>query len=124
MKKIFLFLFLVVVVWFLPGAVMAQNRTATIYGFEKAEFVTGKVTISAFGDLVMVRDLKSTYNELLEFHLSKGFDRTKGVMIGQIVPGSSGNMSFDAPAEGIGEMDTVFFIVPGWSVPVAVGLLK
>ncbi|UCF31430.1 MAG: hypothetical protein JSV26_03155 [bacterium] len=124
MNRTFCLVLAFLIVLALPGAGLAQAKTATIYGYEKAEFVTGTVSISADGSLVMVRDLHSVYDQLIELHLSKGFDQAKGVMVGQILPGSAGNMSFDAPPATLPGMDTVLFVVPGWSVPVAVGLLR
>ena len=124
MKKSFLLSLAVVLVLTLPAAGLAQGRSATLYGYEKAEFVTGVVSISADGGLVMVRDLFSKYSEPVELYLSKGFDINKGILVGQIAAGTSGNMSFDARGGDMGEVDTVLLIVPGWTVPVGVGLLK
>ncbi|UCG39615.1 MAG: hypothetical protein JSV00_05185 [bacterium] len=125
MKKILLPLALTAAVSLAAAAaVLAQGRTADLVGYEKAHFVTGKISISDDGSSVMVSDLKSSYARTLQIYFSRAFDQGTAVMIGTLTPDMPGDMTFDAPAPDMGDVDTVLVMVPGWSVPVGVGLLK
>ncbi len=123
MRKFFL-LFVALVIIAVPVTGAAQARSANLIGFEKAEYVTGKVNLSADGSMVMVRDLATKYNKTLVIYLAKGFEADDSIKVGEIMPGTTGNMTFDAPAENLEEMDSVIIRVPDWTVPVALGVLR
>ena len=123
MKRIIPMAVIAAVILSVPVLSQAQAKVAVLIGYEKAEYVTGEVVISADGSMVMVQDLKSTYAKPLELYLALGFDRAR-IKVGNIGAGTTGDMSFDAPSGDVERMDSVLVMVPGWSTPVAVGLLK
>ncbi len=123
MKKHFL-IFVALVIISIPVTAAAQIRSADLIGFEKAEYVTGKVSLSADGAMVMVRDLATKYNKTLVIYLARGFEADDSIKVGEIMAGTTGNMTFDAPAGNLEEMDSVVIRVPEWTVPVALGVLR
>ena len=124
MKRTFLLFLAVLVLTAMPVSALDQAKEAKIVGYEKSSFVTGKVYLSSGLETVYILDLSSVYDHPLEIYLAKGFDQKGSLLVGQVLPGPHEQVSFAAP-EGTGEeMDTVLIMVPGWSVPVAVGLLQ
>lgn len=124
MKKTFLLFLAVLVLAAVPASALDQAREAKIVGYEKSNFVTGKVYLSSGQETVYILGLTSVYDHPLEIYLAKGFEQEESLMVGQVLPGPHDQVSFAAP-EGIsGDMDTVLIMVPGWSVPVALGLLQ
>jgi hypothetical protein len=115
---------LMVVCILLPADANAQGKLANLVGYEKAEYVTGLVSVSAAGDSVALVGLKSVYDNPLDIYLSRSFDQSSAFKVGEVAPGKTGDMFFDVPALDIGAFDSVLLMVPGWSVPVGVGLLQ
>jgi hypothetical protein len=124
MKKTFLLFLAVLILMALPGSALAQTKAAKIVGYEKVNFVTGKVYLSSGLETVYIMDLTSVYDHPLEIYLAKGFDQQGSLMVGQVLPGPHDQISFNAPEGITPDVDTVLIMVPGWSVPVAVGLLQ
>jgi len=124
MKKIFLLFLAVLILTAMPASAFDQAREGKIVGYEKASFVTGKVYLSSGMETVYIMDLASVYDHPLEIYLAKGFAQEGSLLVGQVLPGPHGQVSFPAPEGLVPDMDTVLIMVPGWSVPVAVGLLQ
>jgi hypothetical protein len=124
MKKTFLLFLVVLILMALPGSALAQTKAAKMVGYEKVNFVTGKVYLSSGLETVYIMDLTSVYDHPLEIYLAKGFDQQGSLMVGQVLPGPHDQISFNAPEGITPDVDTVLIMVPGWSVPVAVGLLQ
>ena len=106
------------------AAAWAQDRTAKLVGYERAEMVQGEVTLAPDSGMVLVGALSSTYARNMGLYLAKGFDLVSGVRVGEIPAELSGGMSFDLPEAVPEGVDTVILTVEDWSTPVAVGLLK
>ncbi len=119
-----LLVFVTVAVLALPAVSLGQARSAVLIGYEKADFVTGKISLSDDGGMVMIRDLASKYDKKLVIYLAKGFEADDSIKVGEVIPGTTGNMSFDAPEGNLDEMDSVVVRVPEWTVPVALGVLR
>ena len=106
------------------AAAPVRALTAEIYGYTKAEYVTGSLRVpAASGDLELT-GFTSIYPHPLEVYVSRGYDLADGTLAGVLPVGFEGRAVFDVPAGGISDEDMVFFMVPGWSVPVAVGLFR
>jgi hypothetical protein len=119
-----LLLSLMVLSLLLPAAVSAQGKTANIVGYEKAQFVTGLVSVNAAGDSVALVGLRSVYDRPLDLYLARSFDQSEAFKVGEIAAGKTGDVFFDVPALDVAQFDTILLMVPGWSVPVGVGLLQ
>jgi hypothetical protein len=117
MKKTFLLFLAVLILMALPGSALAQTKAAKIVGYEKVNFVTGKVYLSSGLETVYIMDLTSVYDHPLEIYLAKGFDQQGSLMVGQVLPGPHDQISFNAPEGITPDVDTVLIMVPGWSVP-------
>ncbi len=124
MKRTFLLFLAVLVLTAMPASAFDQAREARIVGYEKSSFVTGKIYLSSGMETVYILGLTSVYDHPLEIYLAKGFAQEGSLMVGQILPGPHEQVSFPAPEGLVPDMDTVLIMVPGWSVPVAVGLLQ
>ena len=126
MKRSALFLLLAVVIMLAlqPLPVWAQGKTANLVGYEKAEYVTGMVSLNASGDSVALVGLKTFYDRPLEVYVTKSFDRLEAFKVGELASDKRGDVFFDIPALDIGGFDSVLLMVPGWDVPVGVGLLQ
>ncbi|MGD8353134.1 MAG: hypothetical protein PVJ01_03130 [Pseudomonadota bacterium] len=124
MNRAMLLPVLMVVCLLLPASASGQGKIANLVGYEKAEYVTGLVSVNARGDSVALVGLKSVYDKPLELYLSRSFNQSDALKVGEIAPGESGDMFFDIPLIDIDNFDSVLLMVPGWSVPVGVGLLK
>jgi hypothetical protein len=98
--------------------------TADIYGYTKAEYVTGSLRVSEVGDNLVLTGFKNVYFHPLEVYVSRGYDLAGGKMIGVLSQGFEGSTTFVPPEKGVSNEDMVFFMVPGWTVPVAVGLFR
>jgi len=107
-----------------PLAVCAQGKTANLVGYEKAEYVSGMFSVNATGDSVALVGLKTVYDKPLEVYVTRSFDRSDAFKVGEIALGKRGDMFFDIPALDLGGFDSVLVMVPGWDVPVGVGLLQ
>lgn len=123
MRKSFL-LFVAAAILAVPVVSMGQSRSAVLVGYDRADMVTGKVSLSDDGSMVMIRDLASKYDKKLVIYLAKGFEADESIKVGEIMSGTGGNMTFDAPEGNLDEMDSVVVRVPDWSVPVALGVLR
>ena len=125
MNRSFLFPVLVVFLMLLqPQTVIAQGKTANLVGYEKAEYVTGMFSANASGDSILLVGLTTVYDKPLEVYVTRSFDRSKAFKVGELAAGKRGDVFFDVPALDMTEYDSVLLMVPGWSVPVGVGLLK
>ncbi|MDF1535769.1 MAG: hypothetical protein P1S46_04600 [bacterium] len=124
MLKNRLLLAITVIVLLLPTLVLGQGKTASLVGYEKAELVQGTVSISEDGISVVLSGVTSTYDKTLEFYLAKGFDLGGAVKVGELSSDMPGDMTFEVPDPASEALDSVLVMVPGWDVPVAVGLLR
>jgi hypothetical protein len=107
-----------------PLAVSAQGKTANLVGYEKAEYVTGIFSLNATGDSVALVGLKTVYDKPLEVYVTRSFDPSEAFKVGDIASDKRGDMFFNIPALDLGGFDSVLLMVPGWNVPVGVGLLQ
>lgn len=107
-----------------PLSASARSKMATLVGYEKAGYVTGRVSINAAGNSVAVVGFQTVYDKPLDIYISKSFDPARDFKIGEIPPGKRGDIFFDVPALDVGAFDSVLVMVPGWDVPVGVGLLR
>ena len=119
-----MFLALVVMTMLVPTLAMGQARTASLVGYEKAEMVQGSVSVSDDSMAVVLEGVTSTYGKTLEFYLARGLDPGGAVKIGELSADMPGDMTFEITGADFGDLDSVLVMVPGWDVPVAVGLLK
>ena len=126
MSRSFLVLVLVVCSLLLlqPAAATAQGKMANIYGYEKAQYVTGMVSVNASGDSVALIGFNTVYDKPLHIYVTRSFDQSVAFKVGEVASGNRGDLFFDIPALDMGVFDSVLLMVPGWSVPVGVGLLQ
>ena len=124
MVKNRLFLAFAVIALLLPTMALGQARTASLIGYEKAELVQGSVSISDDGQAVVLNGVTTSYDKTLEFYLAKGFDPGGAIKIGELSSDMPGDMTFELTDADLETLDSVLVMVPGWDVPVAVGLLK
>ena len=124
MVKNRIFLAFAVVTLLLPTIALGQARTANLIGYEKAELVQGSVSISDDGQAVVLNGVTTSYDKTLEFYLAKGFDPSGAIKIGELSSDMPGDMTFELTDADLEALDSVLVMVPGWDVPVAVGLLK
>jgi hypothetical protein len=106
-----------------PLAVCAQGKTANLLGYEKAEYLTGMFSVNATGDSVALVGLKTVYDRPLEIYVTRSLDPSEAFKVGEVASGKRGDVFFEIPALDIAGFDSVLLMVPGWSVPVGVGLL-
>jgi hypothetical protein len=102
----------------------AQALTADIYGYTKAEYVTGSLRVSEVAGSLDLTGFSNIYPHPLEVYISRGYNLAGGRMIGVLSEGFEGAATFDLPENGVSGEDMVYFLVPGWTVPVAVGLFR
>jgi len=107
-----------------PLAVCAQGKLANLVGYEKADYMTGMVSVNATGNSVALIGLKTVYDKPLEIFVTRSFDPSRAFKVGEVAADKRGDMFFDIPALDLGGFDSVLLMVPGWSVPVGVGLLQ
>ena len=124
MKKSVLLSVLAALVVLQPLAVCAQGKTANLVGYEKADYVTGMFSVNATGDSIALVGFETFYNKPLEVYVTRAFDRSKAFKVGEVASDKRGDMFFDIPALDLGGFDSVLLMVPGWNVPVGVGLLQ
>lgn len=109
-------------------AVMAASSalalTADVYGYTKAEYVKGNLQVAEDTRSLELTGFSHIYRHPMEVYISKGYDPAEAKMIGVLSPGFKGTATFDIPETGVTNEDMVLFMVPGWSVPVAVGLFR
>jgi hypothetical protein len=98
--------------------------TADIYGYTRADHVTGSLRVSESDGNLELTGFKNIYFHPLEVYISRGYDLAGGRMIGVLTQGFEGSTTFMSPESGVGDEDMVYFMVPGWTVPVAVGLFR
>lgn len=121
-SKIRISIVLAVILVFAAGT--AQALTADIYGYTKATDVTGSLRALPETNSLQLTGFTNVYPHPLEIYVSKGYDLAGGRLIGVLGEGFEGSATFDLPQEGVSGEDMVFFLVPGWAVPVAVGLFR
>ena len=121
-SRAWVFAVLIMVSAFVAPSALAL--TADIYGYTKAEYVTGSLRVSEGGSNLQLTDFTNIYSHPLEVYVSRGYDLAGGEMIGVLFQGFEGSKTFVLPETGVSEEDMVFFMVPGWTVPVAVGLFR
>ena len=107
-----------------PAAVNAQGKLANLVGYEKAEYVSGLFSVNAKGDSIALVGLKTVYDKPLEVYVTRSFDQSAAFKVGEVASDKRGDMFFDIPALDLGGFDSVLLMVPGWGVPVGVGLLQ
>ena len=109
-------------------AVMAASPvlavTADVYGYTKAEYVKGSLLVAEDTRTLELTGFSNIYSHPMEVYISKGYDPGEAKMIGVLSSGFEGAATFDMPEEGVTNQDMVLFMIPGWSVPVAVGLFR
>ena len=98
--------------------------TADIYGYTKAEDVTGSMRVSDDAVTLELMGFRTVYFHPLEIYISQGYDLVDRTMIGVLPPGFEGTTTFVLENREVSEQDMVLFMVPGWTVPVAVGLFR
>jgi hypothetical protein len=124
MKRSVLLSVLAALIVLQPLAVWAQGKTANLVGYEKAEYVTGMFSVNATGDSVALVGLKTFYDKPLEVYVTRSFNRSEAFKVGEVASDKRGDVFFDIPALDLGGFDSVLLMVPGWNVPVGVGLLQ
>lgn len=124
MKRSILLPVIGVLILLLPVIVCAQGKTANLVGYEKAEYVSGMFSVNAAGDSVMLVGFKTVYDKLLEVYVTRSFDRSEAFKVGEVASDKRGDVFFDIPALDLGGFDSVLLMVPGWNIPVGVGLLQ
>jgi hypothetical protein len=107
-----------------PVSANAQGKLANLVGYEKAEYVTGLLSVNSKGDSIALVGLKTVYDKPLEVYVTRSFDQSAAFKVGEVASGKQGDVFFDIPALEIGGFDSVLIMVPGWGVPVGVGLLQ
>lgn len=107
-----------------PLIVFSQGKTANLVGYEKAEYVTGMFSVNATGDSVLLVGLQTVYKKPLEVYVTRSFNYSEGFKVGEVPADKRGDLFFDIPALDFKGYDSVMLMVPGWDVPVGVGLLK
>jgi len=98
--------------------------TADIYGYTKAEDVTGSMRVSGDTATLELTGFRTVYFHPLEIYISQGYDLIGRTMVGVLPPGFEGTTTFVLKDREVSERDMVLFMVPGWTVPVAVGLFR
>jgi len=124
MKRSILLSLAGVLVFLLPVMAGAQGKTADLVGYEKADYVSCLFSINAKGNSVLLAGLKTVYDKPLEVYVTRAFDRSQAFKVGEVASDQRGDVFFDIPALDLGGFDSVLIMVPGWSVPVGVGLLR
>jgi hypothetical protein len=124
MSKTRMLLVLAVIVLLLPVVALGQGRTANLVGYEKADLVQGTVSVSEDGSAVVLTGVTSTYDKPLEIYLAKDFDHDGAIKVGELAADMPGDMTFELSGSNFENLDSVLIMVPGWDIPVAVGLLK
>jgi len=97
---------------------------ADIYGYTKAEDVTGSVRASGNPQTLELTGFASSYYHPMEVYVSRGYDPGGGEMVGILSPGFEGVTTFTLPGRDVTGEDMILFTIPGWTVPVAVGLFR
>ncbi len=103
--------------------VLAFGLDADIYGYTKAGDVTGNISVSPDHEGLELRGFSCDYHHPLEVYISRGYDPAGGEMIGVIPAGFIGDLTFSPVPRITGEY-MVLLKVPGWSVPLGLGLFK
>ena len=98
--------------------------TADIYGYTKAEDVKGSMQVSNDAVTLVLNKFTTIYFHPLEIYISKGYDLFETTMVGVLEPGFEGARTFTLQGRKITDQDMILFMVPGWTVPVAVGLFR
>ena len=107
-----------------PSVVSAQSKIANLVGYEKADYVTGMFSVNSSGDSIALVGLKTVYDKPLDVYVTRAFDQSVAFKVGEVASDKRGDMFFDVPALDLGAFDSVLVMVPGWGVPVGVGLLQ
>lgn len=107
-----------------PAVVSAQSKIANLVGYEKAGYVSGMFSVNASGDSIALIGLKTVYEKPLDVYLTRAFDQSAAFKVGEVASDKRGDMFFDVPSLDLSGFDSVLVMVPGWDVPVGVGLLQ
>jgi hypothetical protein len=107
-----------------PVVVSAQSKIANLVGYEKAGYVSGMFSVNASGDSIALIGLKTVYEKPLDVYLTRSFDQSAAFKVGEVASDKRGDMFFDVPSLDLSGFDSVLVMVPGWDVPVGVGLLQ
>lgn len=124
MKRIFCHILAILLVLAVPLTAAAQGKTGDLVGYEKAEYVSGFFSLNARGNSVMLNRFQTVYDKPLEVYVTRGFQQGNAFKVGEIASDKRGDIFFEIPALDIQAYDSVLLMVPGWSVPVGVGLLE
>jgi hypothetical protein len=109
---------------FTPMAQPAYALDADIYGYTKADDVSGSVHASGDPQTLELTGFSSGYHHPMEIYVSRGYDPAGGEMVGVLPPGFEGTATLTMPNRDVTEEDMVLIMIPGWGVPVAVGLFR
>lgn len=108
-----------IALWLIP--IMAFGMDADLYGYTKAADVSGRMSVSADGRVLELSGFSSLFYHPLEVYISRGYMPSEARMVGVIPAGFQGGMTF-SPIPGITGQDMVLLKVPGWTVPLGLGL--
>ena len=108
-----------IALWLIP--ILAFGLNADLYGYTKAAEVSGKLSVSVDGRVLELSGFSSQFYHPLEVYISRGYDPLGGRMVGVIPAGFRGGMNF-SQIPGITVQDMVLLKVPGWTVPLGLGL--
>ena len=101
--------------------VLAFGLDADIYGYTKAADVTGNLSVSTDQEVLELTGFSCDYYHPLEVYISRGYDPAGAEMVGVIPAGFKGDLTF-SPVPRITGEDMVLLKVPGWTVPLGLGL--
>lgn len=117
----FLIVSVVVALGLVP--ILAFGLDADIYGYTKAAEVTGNLSVSPDQQDLELTGFSCDHYHPLEVYISRGYDPAGGQLVGVIPAGFQGDMTFSAVPRVTGE-DMVLLKVPGWAVPLGLGLFE
>lgn len=110
-----------IALWLIP--ILAFGLDADLYGYTKAADVSGRLIVSADGRVLELSGFSSEFYHPLEVYISRGYVPSGGRMVGVIPAGFRGGMTFSPITEITGQ-DMVLLKVPGWTVPLGLGLFR
>lgn len=101
----------------------ASGLDADLYGYTKAAEVSGNLGVSPDRQVLELTGFSCSYYHPLEVYVTAGYDPSGGELVGVIPPGFQGSMTF-TPARPVTGEDMVLLKVPGWTVPLGLGLFR
>jgi|GEM_PF-5406476 len=108
-----------IALWLIP--ILAFGLDADLYGYTKAADISGKLSVSVDGRVLDLSGFSSQFYHPLEVYISRGYTPSEGRIVGVIPAGFRGGMTF-SPIPEITGQDMILLKIPGWTVPVGLGL--